>query len=242
MPQHANRLLVAWRQPDRLTVPVGVLSRAAGGSFEFSYLKQAEAVEGFRPFAGLDDLRRVYRSDRLFPVIANRLMPRERPDFSEWLGHLGLSDDADIFEILGRSGGLRMTDNVELLPYPQVTGGRVLTRFFVRGIRHLDEAVSVARRLQPGERLTLQREPENQVNPAAVLLNVETGEPVGYVPDYLTGMVHELGVINGGPPEVIVDQVNPDAPPNIMVLVSMSSPCPPDYEPLQELDLQLVAG
>lgn len=242
MAQHADRLIVAWRQPNRLTVPVGVLSRTEDGLFQFSYLKRANSVDGFRPFAGLGDLEHTYRSETLFPVIANRLMPRARPDYPEWIDQLGLANDADIFEILGRSGGLRVTDNVELLPYPQVDAGELVTRFFVRGIRHLDGAELAARSLGLGDRLRLRDEPENPVNPDAMLLDAHSGEPVGYLPDYLTGTVHSLRAINGELPAVVVDKVNPDAPPTVMVLVTMAAPCPSDFEPLGELDLQVVTS
>lgn len=242
MTARLDELIVAWRQPNRLTVPVGVLSRAADGSFEFSYLKGTDSVDGFRPFAGLGDLDRTYRSETLFPVIANRLMPRARPDYPEWIDQLGLSNDADLFEILGRSGGLRVTDHVELLPYPQVDDGELVTRFFVRGIRHLDGAALVARSLAPGDCLRLRDEPENPVDPDAMLLDAHSREPVGYLPDYLTGTVHSLRAINGELPVVVVDKVNPDAPPTVMVLVTMTAPCPSDFEPLGELDLQVVAS
>jgi len=240
-----RRLLVAWRQPDRLTVPIGILSRSTTDGtteYAFSYIKRAESVEGFEPLPGLRDLYTQHRSRVLFPLIANRLMSSDRPDYEEWLAQLGLEPAADIFDVLERSGGKRVTDNVEVFPFPHIDDGALTTRFFVRGIRHVDGGIEAARQLEAGSALAWRREPTNQVNPAALLLDRVSGRSVGYAPDYLIQTILDLQSFNGRFPETTVERVNPAAAPSNMVLATLTASCPPDYRPFDDADYQPITG
>ncbi len=88
MTEHTGRrLYAAWRQPDGLVHPVGMLTCRvvdSAVSFRFMYLKTAEQLDGFDHLPGLSDLHRVYESDHLFAVFRNRQMPRRRPDYGEY--------------------------------------------------------------------------------------------------------------------------------------------------------------
>ena len=241
-----RQLIVAWSRSDRLTRPVGLLEcREVDGEdeFVFRYLKSAESFEEFAALPNFPDLGRVYRGRKLFPVISNRLMSPDRPDYADWVALFDLDVHAGFFDILERSGGLRVTDRLELLPVPTVEDGTIMSRFFVRGIRHLDGAAEAAMKLRVGDSLVVRPEPDNEVNEEALLLDSATGERIGYVPDYLVGMVRDLRVHNEAMPRVIVERVNRDVAPSMMVLVSMEAPCPPGYEPLAGPEYQpLVAA
>ena len=101
-----RRFAVAWRnRPLRLIAPVAVLDHSATG-YRFQYLAGVQdKVDGFRPFIGFPDLKRVYESMRLWPFFDLRIMDRKRPDFPEYLRQLGLPPDASRLDILSRSGG-----------------------------------------------------------------------------------------------------------------------------------------
>ena len=139
-----DRLYAAWRNPEGLIRPVGVLTRlrtAEGESYRFAYLKAAEQFDGFVCLPGLPELHSVYESEYLFPVFRNRLMPRSRPDYGHYVSELNLEVDTDPFEVLIRSEGRRATDRVEVFAHPERTPEDTLTTlFFVRGIRHIDGA------------------------------------------------------------------------------------------------------
>ena len=101
-----RRLYAAWRHPDGLIHPVGVLTRRmvdSEVSFRFVYLKTAEQLDGFDHLPGLPDLHSVYESDHLFAVFRNRQMPRRRPDYGDYLQRLDLDLDTDPFEVMARS-------------------------------------------------------------------------------------------------------------------------------------------
>ena len=142
------RLFIAWQDPDgRGYHPVALLRHdeaEVGGSYVFRYLKNAAALDGFSPFVAFPDLHVEYRSPDLFSFFTNRVMSPRRPDYPQFLETLGLPGDAAAFDILGRLGA-RATDSIEVFPEPEVdpSSGRMTTRFFVRGIRHVEGAEPV---------------------------------------------------------------------------------------------------
>lgn len=241
-----RRLFVAWRNPEtRQIIPVGLLVQRRDGdaaSYSFAYLKLAETLDGFHPLPGLPNLQRRYDSPALFPVFANRLMPRDRADYPDYLSRLDLDVDADPFEVLGRSNGTRATDRIEVFAAPErTTDDHAMSLFFVRGIRHLDGAPEAVDRLHDGQVLAIVDDPDNVMNGRALLLAGDDREPVGWVPDYLVEHLHELRQYNGADPTVIVEHVNgPDAAPHMRVLCRVTAPWPVGYEPFHSIEFQPV--
>ena len=89
-----RRLYVAWRHLEtRKITPIGLLIQRGEGddvSYSFGYLEATAGLDGFNPLPGLAALDQRYDSATLFPVFANRLMPRDRSDFPdlERVGHI----------------------------------------------------------------------------------------------------------------------------------------------------------
>ncbi len=246
MSKHGERrLYTTWRNPDGLIRPVGVLTRRSttdGESYRFVYLKAAEQFDGFKYLPGLPDLHSVYESGRLFPVFRNRLMPRRRPDYGDFLQRLALDVETDPFEVLIRSEGWRATDRIEVFAHPDRTSdGKLTTLFFVRGIRHRDGAAEAVSEVQTGDVLRLEDEPNNPVNPRAILVSTRTDRRVGWVPDCLLEMVHDLREMAAV--EITAEHVNPDtSPPHMQLLCRLRAPWPNEYEPLSGPDYQPIAA
>ena len=244
--ERERHLFVAWRRPDGLIVPVGRLTQygtADQPSFQFVYLKVAERQDDFMALPGLPRLHQAYESSSLFPVFANRLMPRDRPDYPEFLEQLDLSAEADPFEVLERSEGVRVTDRVEVFPAPHRTDdGLLSTLFFARGIRHLERAAEAVAGVSAGDELTLEREPDNPVNEQAILMNTRTGQAVGWAPDYLLGLLYELRDLNGRWPTITAEHVNGlSTPAQMRLLCRLTSEWPTGYEPFSGPDFQPLA-
>jgi hypothetical protein len=238
-----RRLYVTWRRPDRLIVPVGMLTQRLVDddvSYEFVYLKLAEQQALFEPLPGLPDLHRRYESSRLFPVFANRQMPRERPDYDAFVQRLHLDSAADPFEVLERSEGRRATDRIEVFAAPSRSNqNELVSLFFVRGIRHVEGAADAVAQLLAGDELELVNEPENPVNPRALLVSTRTGEPVGYAPDYLVDTIHDLWEQDGAHLHVTVEHVNPpDSAAHMMLLCRLTAPWPAGFEPFSGPDFR----
>lgn len=122
----------------------------------FAHLKLVEQLADFEPLPGLPDLHQRYDSPRLFPVFANRVMPRTRPDFDLLAARVDLGGVADPFEVLARTGGRRATDRIEVFLAPERSAdNQSSVLFFARGIRHVLGAADAVAALQVGDRLVL---------------------------------------------------------------------------------------
>ena len=244
--QGEHRLYAAWRNPEGLIRPVGVLTRRSEGDcavYRFVYLKAAEQFDGFQGLPGLPDLHTTYESEQLFPVFRNRVMPRRRPDYEDYVHGLNLDVETDPFEVLIRSEGRKATDRVEVFAHPERTSDNELTMlFFLRGVRHLSGALEAVAGVQPGDVLELVDEPTNPVNQRAMLISTRTGKQIGWVPDCLVDTVHELRE-QGTRVQVVAEHVNPEgAPLHMRVLCRLRAPWPEGYEPLTGPDYQPVAA
>jgi hypothetical protein len=215
------------------------------GQYRFVYTRGCQEVPGFEAFGRLRDLDAEYVSYELFPLFANRVLPKARPEYSRYMKWLGLSH-ADAFEELTRTGGLRATDRLELIACPEPTEDRRYEiRFFSRGLRHLaEECQRALDHLGIGDRLYLMRDEQNDVDAMALMLR--TDDPVrlvGYVPRYYSADIGRL-LTGVGPTAVTVyvDAVNLDAPLHYRLRCRLTAPWPegfvscagPEFEPMRQ--------
>ncbi|MEV4778615.1 HIRAN domain-containing protein [Burkholderia sp. LMU1-1-1.1] len=242
-----STLFVAWQQPDsKEWIPVAKLEHN-GGTYAFSYTQGIFRAKDFRQFSGMQSVEAVYESPRLFPLFANRLISKSRPEFKDYLRWLGLSDmDEDPMAILALTGGIRGTDSIELFQPPAVSKqGQYYLEFFARSLSHLPlPAVERIGMLEKGERIYLMRDPQNEFDEQAVAMR--TGTPswfLGYCPKYYA---QDLGTLLGNPEcdlQVTVKCVNLDAPSNMRLLCSVTAKVPRVFTPLsKERDFLPVDG
>jgi hypothetical protein len=238
-------LYLAWRQPDRRWWPVGRLTRE-GSSYVFTYTRGAISAEqaGFRPLPSFPDREQVYVSNEPFPLFANRLPPKNRPDYEDFVEWLDVPrGETDPMILLARSGGRRATDTFEVFPLPEPSvEGRYASTFFAHGLRHLGvEAEEEARHLAPGEPLVLKAEPENPHDPRALrILTTLRGTHLGFVPRYLCEDVHRLQEAAGEDGvSVRVHRVNlPPTPAQFRLLCALDAPWPVGFHPLSNPDFE----
>jgi hypothetical protein len=226
---------VAWQHPlTRAIEPIGILECDEAG-YRFCYVHNALHVEGFRPLLGFPNLQKTYESERLFPLFAQRLMDARRPDYGRYLSQLHLSEDAEPFELLGRSGGHRKGDTIQLFAEPLVApDGSTRAIFLVNGVRDVLAADPAAEQrfvsLRQGERLVLVDEPDNFRNNQAILVRARDGQRLGWVPDLLLDYVHT--VRKQGEPSLVIEHMNrPEVPPHLRLLVRFEGQAPAGYRP-----------
>lgn len=221
-----RRLLLVWQDPDtRAFLPVGALTGEPDGSFTFRYLRRAERHDSFRPLASFPRLRETYRFLDLPTFFENRVMSARRPDYAGHLRALSLTEDtATPFEMLARSGGTRATDTFHVVAEPAIDAdGLVRTRFLAHGVRDIDGAGGRIERLSSGDRLRLRADTANTVNPQAVLVDAEAGEPVGWVPDWMLDLVRRLTEADPSY-DLVVDVANgPDVPAHLRLLCLLTA-------------------
>lgn len=237
-------LLLAWKDPispnwftlGRLTFDRGI--------YHFVYtqgVKEAEEKCAFTPLLSFPRLDEVYTSTYLFPVFANRVMSRSRPDYSSFIEWLNIpKDENDPMAILARSGGERQTDTLAVFPCPEVDEqGHYHLYFFSHGLRHLpSSAIERINLFDAGEKLWLQYEFQKPYNEREVILNTEDCYIVGYCPRYLLAEIFELLRQNSNL-EVRVERVNkPPTPLQFRLLCKMSVDPLDDFRPFSSRQYQ----
>lgn len=221
----------------RTWTPVARLTHD-GQLYHFSYTRGAKNLPDFVPFGRMKELEAEYISKDIFPLFKNRLLPKSRPEYQAYLNWLGLDGVShDVLEELGRTGGLRATDTLELIPCPEPTNANQYeVYFFCRGLRHLT-ADSQARSLTlvRGDQLYLMKDIQNEYDGMA--LSLRTGDPVtlvGYVPRYYSAEFSSLiKLIGADALKVTVEKVNAEAPIQYRVLCKFSAPWPAQFQPCQ---------
>lgn len=231
-----DTLFLAWQDPqNRRWLPVGRLT-FNGAVYHFIYTKGAKASRNFIPFGRMRDMDVTYESKELFPLFANRLLSRSRPEYRDFLHWLNIrADEDDPVALLARTGGLRETDSLEVFPCPQPTNNNQYhIHFFVHGIRHLPEqAIERVHALRERDRLLLMRDLQNPYDSLA--LAVRTGglpNFLGYCPRYLTEDV--LTLLNKcglQAVQVSVERVNREAPLQLRLLCNITSCWPAGFRP-----------
>ena len=157
-----------------------------GERYQFVYIKGAKDAEqqsGFQPLISFPQWDEVYYSNNLFPVFANRLMSRSRPEYPSFVERLNISlDEDDPMVLLSRSEGKRATDSLTVFPCPEADeSGKYELHFFAHGLRYLPEA-AIARieQFQAGDKLLLANEFQNDFDRRALTLNTPDHYIVGY--------------------------------------------------------------
>lgn len=206
--------------------------------FRFVYTHGARMLPGFVPFAGMNDLEQVYESVSLFPLFANRLLARSRPEYEAYLIWSGFDhrEAPDPLALLSVTEGRRMTDALEVFPCPQPDAdGRYACRFFVHGLRHMTaDALERVTQMRGDDELALWPEPDNLHDPHAVAVYTALtidGIKLGFAPRFLARDISQLlGVLPPDQVQVRVRRVNPDAPLQQRLLCALSSPWPAGFQ------------
>lgn len=238
---NTKTLFLAWqdRRQSRRWYPVGRLDvLSPSGPYQFCYLagaRQAKETSGFVPMIDFPRFGESYESDDLFPLFKNRVMPKARADFPEYLTLMGLAPGAGPMEILAVDGGQRVTDSFEVFPKIEPgEDGRIEYRFFLHGMRYISEAARERlEQLNPEEPLQIALETNNPSSGLAIQLQTSDYHMIGWAPRYLVcDFVRLLGCFPKDHNALIVRHNSAPAPLNQRVLVTLTCKCPPGFEPM----------
>lgn len=215
-----NILYVSWFNPENSFIcPVArLMERRVSPRYSFAYIEGARTAlaQGFTPFAGFGEFEKVYESDGLFPLFANRLVITSR---SSDPGNASVLDlvpaGGDPFLVLARGQGRQRTEKLELfgMPARDPETGDLVYQFLVRGIRHVAYGEEAAAGLAAGHELLCLSDWQNPNDPSAVVLRTTTPhQMVGFMPHYLGEEVGRLREA-GAELRVVVEKLNPSPAP-----------------------------
>lgn len=238
-------LYLAWQDP---TIDgwfaVGQLTVDSSGHYHFSYTKGAKDSSAFRPFKGMEDLHGCYRSADLFPFFENRLISKNRPEYSQYMQWLGLTGaQRNGVDELAISGGMKATDSYEVFSQPTpIEEGRYRMKFFSHRISLLGEdGIKAISKLKVGENLFVMQDRQNPVDGNAILLRKEDPiSVVGYLPRYLAYDATKILEKDIRDVKVIVSQVNLDAPLDLRLLCTLEATWPKGERPFMNDSFKLL--
>lgn len=245
-------VFIAWRggSPERGEwSPVARLDRV-NGEYRFVYTRGARTLAGFHPFPGMSDLEEAYRSETLFPLFANRLLSRSRPEYEAWLTWGGFDPQwpPEPMALLSVTEGIRQTDALEVFPcpVPDATDGKYRTHFFLHGLRHASpQAQARLVKLHADDVLSIELEDDNAHDPQAVAVWVDHKERLrlGYVPRYLARDARTLARHVGADAIGLrVMRINPGAPLQMRLLCSLTAPWPQGFGPCSGIEFQPIVA
>jgi hypothetical protein len=219
----------------------------AGGKYRFAYSKGARVAEGFQYFHGMEDLGMLYESEELFPVFANRLLSKNRPEYDAYLtwGGFDPNNPPDPISILGVTEGIRRTDPIEVFPCPEKDEeGMFRAKFFLHGLHHMPEVVKDrVNSIKPGTRLYPMLDFCNPVDKRAVALRTEEDGVLvlGYAPRYLARDMWQIfEKCSRDKIQFEVVRANPNAPFQQRLLCKMRSCWPEGFAPCSGEEFQLI--
>jgi hypothetical protein len=205
-------------------------------TYTFRYTKGAKLSPRFQFFPQMDSFERSYTANELFPLFSNRLLPKSRPEYADFVRWLGLEgQEPREMLLLARGEGKRETDNITVHACPEKNhNGQYHILFFSHGIRYGFNPESSDKRLKDvkaGDRLFPTFDVQNPKDANAILLR--TDDPiqfVGYCPRYLAHDFKELQEKTKNL-HIIVERVNLDAPSRFKLLCKASADWPEEFSP-----------
>lgn len=233
-----TKLYLAWQDPlTRSWHTVGRLT-VEGDRYQFVYTQGALQSPRFAPLGSMEDLHKRYESAELFPLFANRILAKSRPEYRHFLHWLNLNEGQDDpLELLALTEGIRRTDTLMVFRSPERRdNGTFSLSFFSHGLRHLpEESIERVAKLTPGQRLYLMLDVQNEKDEDAIAVRTEDPASIaGYCPRYLARDFRRV-ILNQDPREVEVrvERVNPDAPIQLRLLCHLSGPWPEGFQPCE---------
>jgi hypothetical protein len=227
-------------------VPVAELRKVKDG-FQLRYTQGARRLPGFVGLSRMSDLEKTYFSESLFPFFSNRLIPKSRPEFKSYLDWLGLDATSESpLDVLAVSAGVRATDQFEIFVMPNTSEKEFDFDFFPRGLRYQVGAVqSEIAHLASGDEVFLMKDFQNAKDRNALAIRTEKPSAllIGYVPRYYAPALQRLLTIDENSLQASIKRINPDAPQDMRILVTLHVRLPSGFDFLADsTDFVLLSG
>ncbi|WP_157833202.1 HIRAN domain-containing protein [Oceanospirillum maris] len=208
----------------------------ADGTYQLGYTKGINSSPRFKPFARMQDTRKIYYSEDIFPFFKNRILPKNRPEFKKILRWLDLENqEFDPLVYLAISGGARITDSYMVVPLPEKENGKYKLKFLINGIRYIEEKVKKRiEKINKKQKLKYKIDESNIHDENAISLHIddESNSKIGFCPRYLASDIKKLITLeNDENAEFYIERVNLDAPYQYKILCSFSIKWPANFTP-----------
>ena len=238
-----KELIVTWKKESSgKYFPIGILKSLQKGARKVYYFSYTKGViqaknEGFSPLFGETkdgELKRIYISeDGIFPVFANRLMTKSRPEYPQYKQWLDIKNEDNPLEELAKNNGIRATDNLQVFAIPEKKNGKYIVDFFIHKFDLIAPEFWIRiKDFKIDDRLYLTQDIQNPYDKNALLIRTE--EPLcffGYVPRFYTKDFLYLLNQKDSQATLRILRINIDAPLLYRVFCRFESSWSEDFEP-----------
>lgn len=233
-------LILTWQNPaTRSWFPVGRLDYDEQG-YTFRYTEGANKAknEDFKTFSRMEDMSTPYYSEELFPLFANRIMPKSRPEFSEYSEWFGVEESDNKLDWLVKSGGRKATDSLALFEAPEKVRNTFEMSFFLHGLRYLEKpSLDRIDSLNVNDTLFLMKDFQNPYDKDALAVRSDNPKVlIGYCPRYLTRCFLELLETDESSVVLSVERVNSNAPYEYKLLCKLQAAWTKPLQPFTDGD------
>jgi hypothetical protein len=213
--------------------------------FCLSYTKGCKQIKSFNGFGSLNITKKHY-SEELFPFFKNRLLSKNRPEYTKFIQWMELNNDThDCFDILTLTEGKRETDTIEIFVCPQKINNNFIVKFFTHGVRHTHSAnIEGLELVKNGTKIFLTHDFQNNYDSNAFL--IRTDDPIvllGYLPRYLsTDISTSKNIMGIESKDIFVRllKVNDQAPLAYRFLCELEAPWLDNFNPCTSEEYQLL--
>lgn len=245
-------LLLIWRDPDTfLYFHVGTLAYDKQNYlFEYTHYTDSERrvrdaiAHGYTLHPAFPKLEKKYVSKELFPAFSRRIPSKNRVDYHKVLDTFGLPTEADKMDVLRATRGALGNDPYSFSePLRLVDNQKLLTHFYISGMRHVDLNKNWHESLSPGDELILEVDEHNKYDKNAVKILSKSQHHLGYVPGIFAKSLCAL-LDRNVYMKVVVQEINPTYSPRWWVRVDFKSILNEKFteEPFEELDGLVVSA
>jgi hypothetical protein len=247
-----QNIFISWQsQETRNWYVVGNLEYD-GQTYNFRYTNGSKKAkkDGFTAFQGMSELDIIHSSTELFPLFRNRVLSSRRPEYPRFISWLRLGDDATEMDLLERSNGIKVTDNLQTFSRLEIDdSGSFDCFFFLHGLSHrTQDAKDFVSKLTLGDQLFLKRELNNSHDSNATMV-LSSGEKnsalqLGYCPGYLSSDVSKLLNDNYDSIKFTVESFDSNAPVHYQLMCRLTGQVTQKFDrsQLDEDEFKFVQG
>lgn len=247
-----QNIFISWQsQETRNWYVVGNLEYD-GQTYNFRYTNGSKKAkkDGFTAFQGMSDLNVIHSSSDLFPLFQNRVLSKRRPEYPRFISWLRLDEDATEMDLLERSNGVKVTDNLQTFSRLKINdSGSFDCYFFLHGLSHrTQDAKDYVSKLTSGDQLFLKQELDNPYDSNATMVlssgKRDSALKLGYCPRYLSADISKLLDGNSDSIMFTVESFDENAPIHYQLMCRLTGRVKQNFDrsQLDEDEFKFVQG
>lgn len=217
----SDKIYIATKNEEDSWFIVAALTKNKDNLYHFYYTQGVLKFKNFLPFTGMENLKKEYISQELFPFFKNKTINKKRPEYLRLLQWLDLQEpNPDPIKILPYYGDAK-TNSLEFIKRFPINKDTIEYTFFAHGLKKFAKKnFEFLEKLESGNHLKLLPDFNNKYDPYAVIIATKNETiPIAYCPRYISKYVSKLLKLENHEKFTLqVKKINQDAPLDYILL------------------------